>query len=120
MDGTRRKARANLEAARRLAELDLFDASANRAYFAAFQAGVDWMTRMGRRPDEFTRGATRWQHATIVGNASLYRRRLADVELYRDLRALRVQADYGEIPVGIDRVRAVLVRLRKLIEEVCR
>jgi len=22
----------------------------NRAYFAAFQAGVDWMTRMGRRP----------------------------------------------------------------------
>jgi len=45
---------------------------------------------------------------------------LADVELYRELRALRVQADHGEIPVGIDRVRAVLVSLRKLIEEVCR
>ncbi len=114
------KARANLEAARVLAERGWFDAAANRAYLALFQAGVAWMQRMGRRPEEFARGATRWHHATIVGNASLYRRRLADVALFRDLRALRVQADYGESPVASDRVRAVLANVRVLIEEVCR
>jgi uncharacterized protein (UPF0332 family) len=114
------KAKANLDAARVLAERGWFDAAANRAYFALFQAGVAWMQRMGRRPEEFTRGATRWQHATIVGNASLYRRRLADIALFRELRALRVQADYGESRVAGDRVRAVLGKARELIEEVCR
>jgi hypothetical protein len=43
------------------------------------------MERRGRKPVEFRRGTTRWDHAMISGNASLYRRSIADVRLFREL-----------------------------------
>jgi hypothetical protein len=94
-----RKAKANIAAARMLAERGWYDGAANRAYFALFQAGVGWMAQMGKTPDQFSRGATRWRHAVIVDNASLYRRRMQDVLLFRGVRDQRVQADYDSAAV---------------------
>lgn len=107
------KAKANLQASKTLLAAELVDPAMSRLYYALFQAGVYAMGLQARRPGEFRTGAKDWTHATICGNASLYRRRTNDVWLFRKARSLREQADYHE-----DRLRRALVEnLMPLVEE---
>jgi hypothetical protein len=115
----RSKAKANLSAAKLLADRSMYDAAANRLYFALFQCGVECMTRMGKVAADFGRSSKRWDHATIVGNSSLYRGRFSDISLFRDARGLRVQADYETTPVRASVLRAYLAAAEPFFREVC-
>jgi uncharacterized protein (UPF0332 family) len=114
----RDKARESLRAAEVFFDADCVDPAASRLYYAVFQAAVDWLTRMGRRPEELSLGADRWRHETIVGNASLFRRRLGDVRLLRALHSLRVQADYQPASVPLEQISALRPSAARFIEEV--
>lgn len=113
------KARTNLQASRTLLASELVDPAMSRLYYALFQAGVHAMESKGRRPGEFRAGESKWTHGMICGNASLYRRRLEDLALFRDARSLREQADYAAAPVLRVRVEQVLASAEAFFEEVC-
>src|SRR5262245_66061511 len=89
------KARENLEAALRLLERGLLNASASRLYFAAFQAAIFALQTRSRVPTEREGGARCWSHvrveqaiATVLGNEE-------DRRVFSELRHLREKADYG-------------------------
>jgi hypothetical protein len=115
----RHKARDNLSSARILLDAGLVDPAASRLYYAIFQAAVDWMSRMGRRPDEFTRGAKWWRHDVIVRNASLVRRSVPDLRLFKELQSMRIQADYQASRVEREDLVALFDSAAHFVEEVC-
>ena len=114
------KARGNLQASRTLLAAELVDPAMSRVYYALFQAGVHAMGLQGRQPSRFRPGAARWTHATICANASLYRRRLDDLESFRDARSLREATDYGPAPVLRARAEQILSSAERFLEEVLR
>jgi uncharacterized protein (UPF0332 family) len=113
----RRKAEDSLRATEHLVRLGLHDSGASRLYYALYAAAVDWMKRAGRQPGEFTSGASKWRHATIVGNASLYRRSLQDVLLFRTAYSLRLRADYDSIQIAPEELQLCFGEAQRFLEE---
>ena len=114
------KAEANLLASRALLAIELNDPAMSRLYYALFQAGVHAMEEQGRRPADFRAGAADWAHGTICGNASMFRRRIADLRLFELARVLRERADYRSEPVSRVQVQELLPRVEEFIAECCR
>lgn len=87
------KAKENLEAAQVLFDRQLYNAAANRAYYAAFQAAVAALATQGLVPE-------RQGHASIQANFAreLIQRRKQYPRRFRaylmDLQSVRDDADY--------------------------
>jgi len=93
------KARDNLNAAQLCLENGFLNASANRAYYAAFHSAVAILAHKGFRKDRIDH---EWVQAQF--NAKLIRGKKvfpAKIRSYlSDMQAIRNIADYGEIDVG--------------------
>ena len=97
---------------------NLIDPAMSRLYYSLFQAGVHAMGKLGKRPRDLGRSDT-WEHGTICGNATLFRKTSRDFQLFRSARSLREQADYREAPVDQRRVQELLPAVAAFVEEVC-
>jgi len=80
------------------------DDAASRYYYAMYRASVHALMVRGVRPSQVRSGAVQWDHSMIENNAGLLRGNRDDHRLYREMRALRVMADYGAVSVGAERV----------------
>jgi uncharacterized protein (UPF0332 family) len=117
-----RKARQNLAAAVALRDAGQFDASASRAYYAAFQAAVAalWVEGIRARPDQ----TGTLSHAAVLGEWSgrlVYRRKLYPPEL-RDtlqvLRKMRLKGDYSVQPSTEREARSACRLSGRLVDSV--
>src|SRR5262249_44557963 len=118
--GMKAKAQANLMACRRLMEAKLYAPGASRLYYALFQAAVHALGRLGKKPSDFTLGATQWKHEMVKGNVYLCRKRKEDSDLYRSVLGLRVDADYTELPIEPEDVDPFIPDVDELVREVTR
>ncbi len=84
-----------MKAAQLLFENDLYNASANRAYYAAFQAAIAALLRFGI---EFDRSSHKSVQATFSGEL-IGRRKIFPAEMKQvllELQLIRTDADYKE------------------------
>ena len=114
-----KKARNNLNAARLCLDNGFLNASANRAYYAAFHAAVAILTHKGFRKNRIDH---EWAQAQF--NAKLIREKKVfpgKIKSYlSDMQAVRNIADYREINVGkkaADRQVGKAAEMVKLIGE---
>ena len=111
------KAAENLQATTLLADQDLWNAAANRLYYAAFQAAVHALEKKGKRPEQLS-GFDEWKHTTICENTWLVRGRKDDRARYYALRTQRIEADYSGREVETELVRSRLAEVQELVLEV--
>lgn len=78
----------------------LHDPAASRLYYAAYQAAVARLESQGFKATDFTAGAWRWEHRTVIHNASRCRGVRSDRRLLEMACHLRVKADYN--PKGVE------------------
>ena len=90
-----------------------------RLYYALFQAGVHAMEAAGKKPSDFRQGVDKWEHATICGNATLFRGSSSDLPLFREARSLREQADYSPVPVRFEQVEDLHSDVAQFIKDTC-
>ena len=116
------KAQQSLAAAELALQAHLFDASANRAYYAAFQAALAALWVEGIRPpreSDHTLSHTRVQNEW--SGRLLYRRKLYPAEFRDTLRRLylvRTVADYRPAPVAERRARRAVLEARQMVAAV--
>ncbi|MCP4110226.1 MAG: HEPN domain-containing protein [Desulfobacteraceae bacterium] len=116
------KAKQNLKAAELLFENELYDASANRAYYAALHAAVAALANIGIKADD------RISHETTQANFSgeLIRRRKiypGNLKSYlADLQRIRNDADYKlkfvSKKVALKQVKKAKEFVTKVLQEV--
>lgn len=94
-----KKAQDNLRLAKYCLEQGLYDASANRAYYAAFQAAISALAKAGitaKKQDH------KWVQATfsreLIKRRKVYPSRLKSY--LSDMLTLRNRADYAEVSVS--------------------
>jgi hypothetical protein len=114
------KALASLAAGDLLLERGFTDDAASRYYYAMYRAAVHGLTREGRLPGQFRSGAVDWDHSMVENNAGLIRRSFEDRILYRDMREMRVLADYRPGSVNVDDLRTYRSDVAALVEELTR
>ncbi|OQX21847.1 MAG: hypothetical protein BWK80_32030 [Desulfobacteraceae bacterium IS3] len=108
------KAKENLEIARLSFDRDCYNACANRAYFAAFQAAVAALSAQGIRNEKN-------EHARVQSEFSLQlikRKKIYPAKLkpyLSDMQNLRNKADYSEKQVGKKSAREQLTQAAELI-----
>ncbi len=109
------KARANLSAAQLCYDNDLFDASANRAYYAAFQAAVAALAHKGiKRKDRLDH---EWVQAQFNGRL-IRRDKLfpGKIRSYLpDIQAIRNIADYRNDSVSKKETARQLAKAKEFI-----
>jgi len=116
------KARENLEVAETSLSTGHVNASANRAYYAAFQAAVAALWVEGIRPPREHTGTL--SHSAVQNEWSgrlVYRRKLYPPELRTTLQLLyklRVQADYWTRRTSQAQARQACRESRRLVEAV--
>jgi len=109
------KASENLRAANLLFEQEMYNASANRAYYAALQAAVAALEKAGIRFD-------RINHETVQArfNTELIRRRKTCPGRFRshlsDLQLARNVADYGSRNLSNKLAKRQLNRAEEFVE----
>lgn len=87
------KAKRNIQAAQLLFDNQLFDESANRAYYAAFQAALTALSTIGVKMERMSHDAVQANFNTEL----IYRRKIYPAHLKSylpDLQAARNEADY--------------------------
>ena len=109
------KARDNLNAAQLCLENGFLNASANRAYYAAFHAAVAILAHKGFRKDRIDH---EWAQAQF--NAKLIRGRKvfpAKIKSYlSDMLSVRNIADYGEVDVGKKVAAKQMAKAAEMVE----
>ncbi len=116
------KAQQNLVAAELALQANLYDACANRAYYAAFQAAVAALWAEGIRPPRESDHTL--SHARVQNEWSgrlLYRRKLYPAELRGTLQRLyfvRTAADYRPNPITERRARRAVFEARQVVAAV--
>ncbi len=115
----RGKAKSNLQATDSLLQTDFIDGAMTRLYYSLFQAAAHWMEKNGKKPSDFTANAGRWSHATICGNATLYRGQKEDLSLFKDARSLREAADYTPVPVKREQVEGLRAEIEEFVSGIC-
>lgn len=116
------KAQQNLAAAELALQATLYDACANRAYYAAFQAAVAALWAEGIRPPRESDHTL--SHTPVQNEWSgrlLYRRKLYPAELRGTLQRLhlvRTTADYRPNPVPERRARRAVLEARQVVAAV--
>jgi len=111
------KALASLSAGDLLLAQGLPDDAMSRFYYAMYRAAVHVLTARGHQPSELRSGAVQWDHSMIENNAGLLRGNRDDRRLYREMRALRVMADYGSVSVGAERVAVRRAAVGSLVRD---
>lgn len=95
-----------------------FDNSANRSYYACFQAAIATLIQAGIRPEK---RVDRWQHTFVIGRFNgdlIYRRKKYSAKLrstLHDLQTVRHTADYRPGPVSEIEAYGVLSRARAFV-----
>lgn len=108
------KARENLAAAEICLENNLFNASANRAYYAGFHAAVCALMARGIKKDKLDH---KWVQAEFCGRL-IKRRKVypAKVKAHlMDMQNIRNLADYKMQKIGRNTARKQLLMARELI-----
>ncbi len=111
------KAGENIRAAELLFESEMYNASVNRAYYAALQAAVDALERIGVRFEKI-------DHATVQGKFSaemirqrkMYSGRFGSYLM--DLQTTRNIADYGSYGVSKKKARSHLKQANDYVKAV--
>lgn len=109
------KANGNLAAARLCFDNGLFDASTNRAYFAAFQAAISALLFSGQKPGKFDH---KWVQAKS-GELLIKRQKRfpAKFKSYlMEMQSLRNRADYRHESVGKNKALIQLGKAGELVE----
>jgi hypothetical protein len=133
------KARMTLQTAEQLMTVSsqehFANATANRLYYAAFQAAVFAIERLrlsGENVDKFRvkdrdgniierrGGESLYSHDEVVNRAEELSGAKDDTRLFRDLRTLRVIADYSPDPVDSSAFEDHLEDVRAFVRKVCR
>src|SRR5918912_1590008 len=115
------KALENLDSAASEFSNRRYNASANRAYYAVFQAAIVALMRSGIRP-----GGSKWSHAFVQAQfaGQLISKRKMYPSALRDtlprLEELRVHADYETIHVSQTQAQRALRRAREFIDAIAR
>jgi uncharacterized protein (UPF0332 family) len=115
------KAQESVTGARAEFEGGRFNNSANRSYYAVFQAGIHALIVEGVRPPG---GGTEWSHAFVdsqfsgllVNRRHRYETGLRDV--IRDNRKLREDADYTTGSVSVVRASRSLQRAERFVRAI--
>jgi uncharacterized protein (UPF0332 family) len=111
------KAGKNLEAARLCFENALYDASASRAYFAAFQAAVAALLQAGEQHGKFDH---KWVQATF--SEKLIKRRKMFPGRFRayliEMQIRRNEADYSGESIGKKKAAELLKRSTEIVSEI--
>jgi uncharacterized protein (UPF0332 family) len=111
------KALENLTAGDVLLDRGLVNAAASRFYYSMYQAAVHGLTQRGFRPEVIRSGAVDWDHSMVENNSGFIRRRFEDRELYRELRRLRLIADYQEAAVNALKLRTRRAPIADFVKE---
>ncbi len=114
----RRKARRTLDTALRLIDQGRLDDGVSRLYFAVFQAATYGLDRLGKVPPVGRMGRPYWSHAAVLREVALVRGRKEDRDLLRELRGLRILADYRPAVVLRRDVEALRHEAIRFVEEV--
>ena len=115
------KALENLDSAASELTNRRYNASANRSYYAVFQAAIVALMREGVRPP-----GPQWSHAFVQARfaGQLVTKRKAYPSVLRDtlprLEELRVHADYETIHVSQTQAQRALRRAREFIDAIAR
>ncbi len=112
-----RKARNNLAAARHCYDAGLYDAAANRAYYAAFQGAVAVLAHYGVRKDRLDH---EWVQAEFSGRL-IQRRKIftGKIRSYlSDMQAVRDIADYSRENVSKKSARNQIRKAEEIIQEI--
>ncbi len=108
-------AQENLAAAFLLLDRSLLRAAASRFYFAALQAAVYALERQGRRPADFR--DPYWTHRTVAFLVPGLWGRKADGMPFREIRNIRVTADYKERRLERWELERIKHDVRRFVEE---
>jgi uncharacterized protein (UPF0332 family) len=116
------KAQQNLAAAELALQASLYDASGSRAYYAAFQAAVAALWAEGIRPPrEQDRTLSHQRVQNEWSGRLVYRRKLYPAalrDILRELRQLRIDADYHVSPITERRARRAVLEARQVVAAV--
>jgi uncharacterized protein (UPF0332 family) len=109
------KSQENLEAAQLLFDGELYNASANRAYYAAFQMAIAILAVQGISNDKYEHG---WVHGNfnteMIHRHKFYPSRLRSY--LPDLQAVRNRADYKDESLSRKIVSRQLAKTKEFIE----
>jgi len=110
------KAKENLKAATLLLEHELYNASANRAYYAAFQAAIAVLANAGfLTTHRISHGTAQGQFAAeLIQRRKLYPSHLKSY--LADLQELRDDADYKLLSVSKKKALVPLKQAKELVE----
>jgi uncharacterized protein (UPF0332 family) len=111
------KAQANLAAAQHCFDNGFYEASANRAYCAAFQAAVAALAAQGIRSDK---NEHKWVQAHFNGEL-IWRRKIYPSKLrayLSDMLTMRNEADYSETRLSKGAAQRQFVRAREFVETI--
>lgn len=114
------KALASLSAGEMLLSRGLTDDGVSRYYYAMYRAAVHALTDQEYRPGAIRSGAVDWDHSMVENNVWLCRRQWRDRALYKEMRRLRVRADYGADRVSRGEIEAHRDDTRDFVEELSR
>jgi len=111
------KARANLVAAQHSFDHGLYEASANRAYGAAFQVAIAALQAHGFRSDK---NEHKWVQASfsreLIHRRKIYPRKFRSY--LSDMLTMRNDADYSEIRLSKETARRQLTRAKEFVETI--
>ena len=109
------KAKANLQVAQICFDSGFYDACANRAYYAAFQAAITALADRGRKSDK---NDHKWVQATFSGEL-INRQKVYPAHLksyLMDMQAVRNQADYTDENVSKRLASQQLSKAKEMLE----
>jgi len=110
-----KKAQDNLTLAKHCLEQGWYDASANRAYYAAFQAAIAALAKQGIVSEK---NDHKWVQATfsreLINRRKIYPSRLKSY--LSDMLTLRNRADYSEVSVSQKKAAEQFARAEDFVE----
>ena len=116
------KAKENLTAAKICFDTGLYNACANRAYYAALQAAIAALVHNGIRKDRIDHGQVQADFSgELIKRRKIYPARLKSY--LSDMRFIRDKADYTANSVSKKITERTLAKLKELVEligkEIC-
>jgi len=111
------KATENLNAAKLLLENEMFNASASRAYYAAFFAGVRALEHAGFSVEEISHKRLQAMfNRELIHRRKIYPRRFRSNLL--DMLDLRIEADYKRVSISHKNATIQLKMARKFVSTI--
>lgn len=111
------KALSSLSAGDLLLSQGLTDDAVSRYYYAMYRAAVQSLSDQDYRPGAIRSGAVDWDHSMVENNVWVCRKQSRDRVLYKEMRRLRVRADYGADRVSRGEIEAYREEIREFVEE---